>query len=234
MSSPLFLGHLVGVPVETMDPGAGAKDTTRTKIFVGGLPYHSDDASLLKYFETFGDVVEAVVITDKHTGKSRGYGFVTMADGTAAEQACKDANPIIDGRKANVNLAYLGAKPRGLHSSLATEVPVQQVHPALAQRHYGLAHPYIYTPAFLQPSLLLQSSIVHPCFAPSGLEHSPYSPSPLPYLSYSFSPGMPGHALVTSQTLPTATHSPLAMFSALPAAPQVTMPNLVHQHHRAQ
>lgn len=77
MSSPLFFGHLVGVPVETMDPGAGTKDTTRTKIFVGGLPYHSDDASLLKYFETFGDVVEAVVITDKHTGKSRGYGFVS-------------------------------------------------------------------------------------------------------------------------------------------------------------
>ena len=38
---------------------------------------------------------------------------VTMADKAAAERACKDPNPIIDGRKANVNLAYLGAKPRG-------------------------------------------------------------------------------------------------------------------------
>lgn len=37
---------------------------------------------------------------------------VTMADRAAAERACKDPNPIIDGRKANVNLAYLGAKPR--------------------------------------------------------------------------------------------------------------------------
>lgn len=35
-----------------------------------------------------------------------------MADRAAAERACKDPNPIIDGRKANVNLAYLGAKPR--------------------------------------------------------------------------------------------------------------------------
>lgn len=35
-----------------------------------------------------------------------------MADRSAAERACKDPNPIIDGRKANVNLAYLGAKPR--------------------------------------------------------------------------------------------------------------------------
>lgn len=36
-----------------------------------------------------------------------------MGDRSAAERACKDPNPIIDGRKANVNLAILGAKPRG-------------------------------------------------------------------------------------------------------------------------
>lgn len=40
-----------------------------------------------------------------------------MVDRGAAERACKDANPIIDGRKANVNLAYLGAKPRSSQSS---------------------------------------------------------------------------------------------------------------------
>jgi len=38
---------------------------------------------------------------------------VIMGDRPAAERACKDPNPIIDGRKANVNLAILGAKPRG-------------------------------------------------------------------------------------------------------------------------
>lgn len=37
---------------------------------------------------------------------------VTMKDRAGAEHACRDPNPIIDGRKANVNLAYLGAKPR--------------------------------------------------------------------------------------------------------------------------
>ncbi|TMS18479.1 RNA-binding protein 24 [Larimichthys crocea] len=89
------------------------KDTTYTKIFVGGLPYHTTDSSLRKYFEVFGEIEEAVVITDRQTGKSRGYGFVTMADRSAADRACKDPNPIIDGRKANVNLAYLGAKASG-------------------------------------------------------------------------------------------------------------------------
>lgn len=48
---------------------------------------------------------------------------VTMVDRGAAERACKDANPIIDGRKANVNLAYLGAKPR---SWQAGEAPLSR------------------------------------------------------------------------------------------------------------
>ncbi|KRX87957.1 RNA-binding protein 38, partial [Trichinella pseudospiralis] len=95
-----------------MDPLLANKDTTFTKIFVGGLPYHTNDRTLREYFEQFGEIEEAVVITDRQTGKSRGYGFVTMKDRPSAERACKEPNPIIDGRKANVNLAYLGAKPR--------------------------------------------------------------------------------------------------------------------------
>merc|ERR1719234_1623404 len=89
------------------------KDTTWTKLFVGGLPYHTTDKSLRDHFEVYGDIEEAVVITDRSTGKSRGYGFVIMATKEFAERACKEPNPIIDGRKANVNLAILGAKPRG-------------------------------------------------------------------------------------------------------------------------
>jgi len=51
-------------------------DTTLTKIFVGGLPYHTTDDGLRQYFQQFGDIDEAVVITDRQTNKSRGYGFV--------------------------------------------------------------------------------------------------------------------------------------------------------------
>ena len=53
------------------------KDTTLTKIFVGGLPYHTNDESLRTFFSKFGEIEEAVVITDRSTGKSRGYGFVS-------------------------------------------------------------------------------------------------------------------------------------------------------------
>lgn len=61
------------------DSGVQQKDTTFTKIFVGGLPYHTTDKSLRQFFEAFGDIEEAVVITDRQTGKSRGYGFVSEA-----------------------------------------------------------------------------------------------------------------------------------------------------------
>lgn len=53
------------------------RDTTWTKLFVGGLPYHTTDRSLREHFSVYGDIEEAVVITDRANGKSRGYGFVS-------------------------------------------------------------------------------------------------------------------------------------------------------------
>ncbi|CAG11982.1 unnamed protein product [Tetraodon nigroviridis] len=173
------------------------KDTTYTKIFVGGLPYHTTDSSLRKYFEVFGDIEEAVVITDRQTGKSRGYGFVTMADRASADRACKDPNPIIDGRKANVNLAYLGAKPRviqpGECSRLGrereqhqpkqvTEPPssagfafgMPQIHPAFIQRPYGVPAHYIYPQAFVQPSVVIPHVQPSAASATAAAATSPY------------------------------------------------------------
>ncbi|NP_001315070.1 RNA-binding protein 24b [Danio rerio] len=170
------------------------KDTTYTKIFVGGLPYHTTDSSLRKYFEVFGEIEEAVVITDRQTGKSRGYGFVTMADRSAAERACKDPNPIIDGRKANVNLAYLGAKPRILQPGFSFGVP--QIHPTFLQRPYGDSEddhsPLLYPPPFRQvmripahyvyPQAFVQPSVVIPHVQASS---SSPAAAATPYLDYS-------------------------------------------------
>ncbi|XP_039676850.1 RNA-binding protein 24 [Perca fluviatilis] len=141
------------------------KDTTYTKIFVGGLPYHTTDSSLRKYFEVFGEIEEAVVITDRQTGKSRGYGFVSYRPG-----ACKDPNPIIDGRKANVNLAYLGAKPRVMQPGFTFGVP--QIHPAFIQRPYGIPAHYVYPQAFVQPSVVIPH--VQPTAAAPATASSPY------------------------------------------------------------
>ena len=54
------------------------KDNTFTKLFVGGLPYHTTDETLYDFFVQFGDIEEAVVIHDRITTKSKGYGFVSQ------------------------------------------------------------------------------------------------------------------------------------------------------------
>lgn len=51
-------------------------DTTYTKVFVGGLAWETQKDTMKTYFEQFGEILEAVVITDKTTGRSKGYGFV--------------------------------------------------------------------------------------------------------------------------------------------------------------
>ncbi|KAJ4953401.1 hypothetical protein NE237_030233 [Protea cynaroides] len=85
-------------------------DTTYTKVFVGGLAWETQKETMKKYFEQFGEILEAVVITDKNTGRSKGYGFVTFREPEAAMRACVDASPMIDGRRANCNLASLGVQ----------------------------------------------------------------------------------------------------------------------------
>ncbi|XVF35792.1 hypothetical protein REPUB_Repub19eG0001300 [Reevesia pubescens] len=98
-------------------------DTTYTKIFVGGLAWETQSETMRRYFEQFGEILEAVVITDKNTGRSKGYGFVTFRDPEAARRACADPTPIIDGRRANCNLASLGRPrppvPYGIISNLS-------------------------------------------------------------------------------------------------------------------
>ncbi|KAL3514155.1 hypothetical protein ACH5RR_026872 [Cinchona calisaya] len=92
-------------------------DTTYTKVFVGGLAWETPTDVMRRYFEQFGEILEAVIITDKNTGKSKGYGFVTFRDPESARRACNDPNPMIDGRRANCNIASLGrprpSPPRG-------------------------------------------------------------------------------------------------------------------------
>jgi len=177
-----------------MSTSVTQKDTTFTKIFVGGLPYHTTDQSLREFFEQFGEIEEAVVITDRQTGKSRGYGFVTMADRAAAERACKDPNPIIDGRKANVNLAYLGAKPRGIQtgsdlSVLGFPFALKAGFPSgYVAGQYGLPQ-YVYPSAYLtQPGVSI----------PTVSPHSPMSPTTASQF-FDYAGGFPGTAAAANQ-----------------------------------
>ncbi|XP_045181874.1 RNA-binding protein 24-B-like isoform X2 [Mercenaria mercenaria] len=171
-------------------PSITQKDTTFTKIFVGGLPYHTTDKSLREFFDKFGDIEEAVVITDRQTGKSRGYGFVTMANREAAERACKDPNPIIDGRKANVNLAYLGAKPRALPLAIKTGIP------GVLPGQFGI-------PQYVYPSPYMTTATAPSVLTTAALQQSPLSPTPGQYLDYT---AAYGSQLATAAGLEAATY----------------------------
>ncbi|MGE0762361.1 MAG: RNA recognition motif domain-containing protein [Bdellovibrionales bacterium] len=76
------------------------------KIYVGNLPYSTDDAELESAFNQFGQVESARVITDRETGRSKGFGFVEMASDDEANQAIEKLNGSqLSGRQITVSEA---------------------------------------------------------------------------------------------------------------------------------
>jgi len=76
------------------------------KLFVGGLSWGTTDEGLHGAFSKFGEIAEAKVITDRETGRSRGFGFVTFANDESAVSAIGEMNGAeLDGRTIKVNEA---------------------------------------------------------------------------------------------------------------------------------
>ena len=77
-----------------------------TKIYVGNLPWRATDAQLSQLFGQHGEVNDAKIVTDRETGRSRGFGFVTMANDEAAQAAIRALNGFsLEGRSLVVNEA---------------------------------------------------------------------------------------------------------------------------------
>lgn len=77
-----------------------------TKLFVGSLSYQANDDDLKAAFDAVGQVVSAKVITDRETGRSKGFGFVEMATEEEAAKAIKEMNgKEVSGRAIVVNEA---------------------------------------------------------------------------------------------------------------------------------
>lgn len=75
-------------------------------IFVGNLDFSATDSSVRSLFEPFGQIDRVNVVTDRDTGRSRGFAFVEMADSAQADQAIAALNGADhDGRALNVNEA---------------------------------------------------------------------------------------------------------------------------------
>lgn len=77
-----------------------------TNIHIGNLSFNTTEEGLRLAFEKFGTVEETRIITDKTTGKSKGFGFVEMADEKQGEKAIKEMDgKMLDGRKIRVSKA---------------------------------------------------------------------------------------------------------------------------------
>jgi RNA recognition motif-containing protein len=78
-------------------------------IYVSNLSFNVQDEDLKEFFTEYGEVSSAKVITDKFTGKSRGFGFVEMPDNEAAKKAISELdNGVVEGR----NIKVMEAKPK--------------------------------------------------------------------------------------------------------------------------
>lgn len=76
------------------------------KLFIGSLSWNTDDSSLRARFEEFGTVSDAVVIRERETGRSRGFGFVTFTEESMADAAIAQLdNQDFDGRSIRVSKA---------------------------------------------------------------------------------------------------------------------------------
>ena len=84
------------------------------KLYVGGLSYNTTTETLQSLFERVGDVATVNIITDRETGRSKGFGFVEMANVEGAQAAIEKYNgQELDGRRLTVN----EAKPQAPRSS---------------------------------------------------------------------------------------------------------------------
>ena len=76
------------------------------KLFIGGLSFSTSDERLRELFASAGTVESAAVVTDRDTGRSRGFGFVEMSTAEEAAEAVKKFNgQEVDGRTLKVELA---------------------------------------------------------------------------------------------------------------------------------
>jgi RNA recognition motif-containing protein len=77
-----------------------------TKLYVGNLPWSVSDDKLREMFSSYGEITEAVVIKDKYSGRSKGFGFVTFANEEDAKKATSEMNgKELEGRALKVNEA---------------------------------------------------------------------------------------------------------------------------------
>nr|XP_043606643.1 heterogeneous nuclear ribonucleoprotein 1-like [Erigeron canadensis] len=98
--------------VEKMEPDNG-------KLFIGGISWDTDEDRLKEYFSSYGDVVEAVIMRDRLTGRARGFGFVVFVDPVVAARVVLEKH-MIDGRTVEAKKAVPRDDNQGLNRNFSS------------------------------------------------------------------------------------------------------------------
>ena len=125
-------------------------DTADRKIFVRGLSWDTTTRTLLDVFGKYGPIEEGSVCKERHTGRSKGFGFVTYVKAESAMHALKDKAKMIDGRTTHCNLAIKGKfRSRGgrsMHPRNQRNAQTHNVRP-----HHMIRPPQIHAHAMHYP-----------------------------------------------------------------------------------
>lgn len=84
-----------------------------TKIYIGNLPYKLSEAQLGDHFNSFGEITDLVIIKDRDTGRSKGFGFITFGEQSSAQEALSMHEKDIEGKKIVVSMAKPQEKRTG-------------------------------------------------------------------------------------------------------------------------
>lgn len=105
-------------------------DTSQRKLFIRGLGWETNTEGLRSLFSAYGEIEEAVVILDKQTGKSKGYGFVTFRHVDGSLLALKEPSKKIDGRMTVTLLAAAGTLGSNANANAFADVSLRKIYVA--------------------------------------------------------------------------------------------------------
>ncbi len=79
--------------------------SNKNKLYIGNLSLSVDESKLRNLFSPYGDIEDLILITDRETGRSRGFGFITFANKEDAQKALEQNGKEMNGRTLKVNVA---------------------------------------------------------------------------------------------------------------------------------
>jgi len=142
------------------------------KLFVGGLPNEVTDYTFLQFFQQYGEVVDSIVLLDRRTKRSRGFGFVTFADESVANALLN----VIPGRTGTINIFGKNCEIKA--SEPKTEESYHQQPHVHNHHHHNLQHqtPHQWGENNYTPHRLVFSAngaAIHPITNQSGVANPP-------------------------------------------------------------